>query len=50
MQLTISYSVAFFFSLIVTAWVHHNDYSINNIKGPYEQSVHHAKMLVPVKL
>uniref|UniRef100_A0A1I7VYL8 Palmitoyltransferase n=1 Tax=Loa loa TaxID=7209 RepID=A0A1I7VYL8_LOALO len=39
-----------FLFLIITAWVHHDEYSITGIKGPYGQSVHHAKILHTVFL
>ncbi|VDN07492.1 unnamed protein product [Thelazia callipaeda] len=32
-------------SLILIAWVYHDEYGITGWKGPYGQSVHHAKIL-----
>ncbi|OZC08973.1 hypothetical protein X798_04060 [Onchocerca flexuosa] len=43
--LYVGLSSGYALSLIVTAWVHHDQYALNGIKGPYEQSVHNAKIL-----
>ncbi|VDM93250.1 unnamed protein product, partial [Onchocerca ochengi] len=36
--------------LIVTAWVHHDQYAVTGMKGPHEQSIHNAKMLELTKI